>query len=530
MEEGSMHRRSLFKGAAAGAVLSVPALAQGTARTLRFIPQIDLAFLDPHWTTANVTRNHGYMVFDTLYGLDENDVAHPQMAEGHRVEEDGRRWTIRLREGLLFHDGTPVLARDCVASLRRWGARDAFGGALMRATDEISAPDDRTIVFRLKKPFPLLPDALAKPTAMMPAIMPERVARTDPGTQITEIIGSGPFRYVADERLQGARNVYARFDRYRPRDSGPAIGSAGPKLVHYDRVVWTTIPDSSTAASALVSGEQDWWEQVAHDLKPMIARGRNLQMRVQEETGTIGMLRPNSTQAPFNNAAIRRAVMGAIDQTAYMQAIVGDDRASFRVPTGFFCPGTPMATEAGLEPLRKPRDDAAVRRDLEAAGYKGEKVVLLVPTDYVTIKALGDVAADMLRRIGMNVDYVATDWGTMLQRRNNRGPVESGGWSLFATSWTGTDLLNPATHVGVRGNGAAGYAGWHESARLEELYNTWFDAPDLAGRQAVCRDIQAACLEEVPYYPLGQFTQQTATRGIQGLQTGFTRFWGIRPA
>jgi peptide/nickel transport system substrate-binding protein len=526
-----MRRRSLLQGMAVStAALTAPALAQGQSRTLRFIPQIDLAFLDPHWTTANVTRNHGFMVFDTLYGLDPNDVPYPQMAEGHVVEDDGRRWTIRLREGLLFHDGTPVLARDCVASIRRWGARDAFGGALMRASEEIAASDDRTIVFRLKKPFPLLADALAKTTAMMPAIMPERIARTDPGTQITEIIGSGPFRYVQEERLQGARNVYARFDRYRPRDGGPPLGTAGPKVAQYDRVVWTTIPDSATAAGALMTGEQDWWEQVAHDLKPMLARSRDIQLRVQEETGTIGMLRPNCTQAPFNNLAIRRAVMGAIDQAAYMQAIVGDDQASYHVPTGFFCPGTPMASEVGLDPLRKPRDDEAVKRDILAAGYKGEKVVLLVPTDYVTIKALGDVAADMLRRIGINVDYLATDWGTMLQRRNNRGPVEAGGWSLFATSWTGTDWLNPATHVGVRGNGAAGYAGWYESARLEDLYNSWFDAPGLAGRQAVCQDIQRACMEEVPYYPLGQFKQQTATRGVQGLQPGFTKFWGVQPA
>ncbi|PWC26536.1 ABC transporter substrate-binding protein [Teichococcus aestuarii] len=525
-----MRRRSLLQGMAIStAALAAPALAQGQSRTLRFIPQIDLAFLDPHWTTANVTRNHGFMVFDTLYGLDPNDVPYPQMAEGHVVEDDGRRWTIRLREGLLFHDGTPVLARDCVASIRRWGARDAFGGALMRVSEEIAAPDDRTIVFRLRKPFPLLADALAKTTAMMPAIMPERIARTDPGTQITEIIGSGPFRYVQEERLQGARNVYARFDGYRPREGGPALGTAGPKVAHYDRVVWTTIPDASTAAGALMTGEHDWWEQVAHDLKPMLARSRSIRLRVQEETGTLGMLRPNCTQAPFNNPAIRRALMGAIDQAAYMQAIVGNDSASYHVPTGFFCPGTPMASEVGLDPLRKPLSDEAVKRDILAAGYNGEKVVLLVPTDYVTIKALGDVAADMLRRVGVNVDYVATDWGSMLQRRNNRGPVEAGGWSLFATSWTGTDLLNPATHVGVRGNGTAGYAGWYESARLESLYNDWFDAPDLAGRQAVCRDIQRVCMEEVPYYPLGQFKQQTATRGLQGLQSGFTKFWGVQP-
>jgi peptide/nickel transport system substrate-binding protein len=528
-----MHRRSLLKGIAAtgaAAGVSAPRLAQAQSRTLRFIPQIDLAFLDPHWTTANVTRNHGFMVFDTLYGHDENFAAHPQMAEGHTVEDDGKRWSIRLREGLMFHDGTPVLARDCVASIRRWGARDAFGGALLRVTDELSAPDDRTIVFRLKKTFPLLPDALAKSTAMMPAIMPERIARTDPTTQITEVIGSGPFRYVAGERLQGSRNVYERFDRYRPRDGGPALGTAGPKVAHYDRVVWTTIPDSSTAAGAVMAGEQDWWEQVAHDLKPMLARNRGITMRVLEDTGTIGMLRPNHTQAPFNNPAIRRAVMRAVDQAAYMQAIVGDDAASYRVPTGIFCPGTPMATDVALDALRGPRDIAAVKRELAAAGYKGEKVVLLVPTDYVTIKALGDVGADMLQRIGMNVDYIATDWGTMLQRRNNRGPVETGGWSMFASSWTGTDLLNPATHIAVRGNGAAGYAGWNESERLESLREAWFDAPDLAAQQAVCRDIQRTAMEEVPYFPLGTFLQNTAYRGMRDVQDGFTKFWGVRPA
>ncbi|MBP0445369.1 ABC transporter substrate-binding protein [Roseomonas sp. SSH11] len=526
-----MDRRSLLKGTATfGAALAAPGIALGQARTLRFVPQIDLAFLDPHWTTANVTRNHGFMVFDTLYGVDENFAAHPQMAEGHKVEDDGKRWTIRLREGLRFHDGEPVLARDCVASIRRWAARDAFGGALMRATDELSAPDDRTIVFRLKKPFPLLPDALAKTTAMMCAIMPERIARTDPGTQISEVIGSGPYRYVTGERLQGSRNVYARFDGYRPREGGPALGTAGPKVVHFDRVVWTTIPDASTAAAALMAGEQDWYEQVAHDLKPMLARARGVRLMVQEETGTIGMLRPNHTQAPFNNPEIRRVLMRAIDQAAYMQAIVGDDRDSYHVPTGFFCPGTPMASEVALDPLRNTPDFEAVKRDLVAAGYKGEKVVLLVPTDYVTMKAMGDVAADMLRRVGVNLDYLATDWGTMLQRRNNRGPVETGGWSLFVTSWTGTDWINPATHISIRGVGASGYAGWNESPRLEALYSAWFDAPDLAAQQAVCRDIQRVCMEEVPYYPLGQFKQQTALRGLRDLQPGFTKFWGVRAA
>jgi peptide/nickel transport system substrate-binding protein len=526
-----MDRRTMFKaaGAATLGAASAPALAQGS-RTLRFIAQIDLTFLDPHFSTANISRNHAYMVYDTLFGLDENYNAKPQMLEGFTTSNDGKQWDLKLRENLWFHDGDPVRARDCVASLKRWAVRDAFGGALMRSTDELTAVDDRTIRFTMKRPFPLLPDALGKFVAMMPAIMPERLANTDPNTQVTEIIGSGPFRYVASERLQGARNVYQKFDRYVPRADGPAIGTAGPKVVHFDRVVWSTIPDSSTAAGALLNNEQDWWEYVSHDLAPMVRRARGITMRVQDETGTLGMLRPNFLQPPFDNPAIRKVVMKAIDQTACMQAIVGDDRSLYHTPLGFFCPNTPMASEVGLEPLKGPRDYEALKQELIAAGYKGERVVMMVASDYLTMKLQGDVVADSLKRIGMNVDYLVTDWGSMLQRRTNRGPVDRGGWSCFITTWTGTDWVSPAVHISIRGRGEAGYPGWNNNPRLEELYTAWMDAPDLATRQAICRDIQLACMEECTYYPLGQFKQASAWRGLRDVQPGFTKFWGVRPA
>ncbi len=266
-----MKRRAFM--ALTAASLAAPKLVQAeTARVLRFIPQADLTAVDPVWTSVYVTRNHGYLVFDTLYGQDSAFRVQPQMVEGATTEQDGRLWRLALRDGLLFHDNTPVLARDCVASIRRWARRDAFGQTLMLATDELSAPDDRTIQFRLKAPFPLLPDALGKIGINMLPIMPERLAATDPFKQVTEMVGSGPFRFLADERVSGARVVYARFDKYRPREHGTPDWTAGPKIAHFDRVDWNVIPDGATAAAAMLNNEADWWEQPLFDLLPLLKR------------------------------------------------------------------------------------------------------------------------------------------------------------------------------------------------------------------------------------------------------------------
>ncbi len=434
-------------------------------------------------------------------------------------------------DGLLWHDLTPVLARDCVASIKRWAKRDALGDALMAATDELSAADDKTIQFRLKKPFPLLPVALGKVGSPMPAMMPERLANTDPFKQITEIIGSGPFRYKMDERLQGSRNVYEKFAQYRPREGGAPDWTSGPKIVHFDRVEWTTIPDAATAGGALQNNEQEWWEQVAFDLVPLLKKNPKLKVYVADRTGAVEMMRPNHLQNPFSNPGIRRALFGAIDQASFMQAIVGDDAEMFHTPLGVFTPGTPMASEAGLEPYRGKRDYAKVKEELKAAGYAGEKTALLVPTDYITLKALGDVAADMMQKIGMNVDYVATDWNTMLQRRNNKGTPEQGGWSAFITGWAGSDWMNPAGHIAMRGNGDApsAWPGWSVSPRIEELRQDWFDAPDLAAQQQICAKIQRQCMIDVPYYSLGQFQQPIAHRSdLVGVLPGFSTFWNVR--
>ncbi|HEY4252297.1 MAG TPA: ABC transporter substrate-binding protein [Roseomonas sp.] len=528
-----MRRRSLMIAAGTGmaSTLAGPATVRAqSATTLLFTPQQDVVTLDPVTTTAYATRNHGYMVFDTLYGMGADYQATPQMVDGHRIEDDGKRWDLTLRDGLRFHDGERVLARDCVASLKRWAKRDPFGAVLMEATDELSAPDDRTIRFRLKHPFPLLPIALGKASVPVCAMMPERLANTDPFGQVPELIGSGPFRYKADERVPGSLSVYTKFEGYVPRRDGALAWTSGPKVVHFDRVEWRVMPDASTATSALIAGEADWQEYAYHDQLPLLRRARNLRVQVLDRTGFVGQLQLNHRQAPFNNPAIRRALWGAIDQTSTMQALIGPDEPSlFHVPLGYFCPGTPMASTDGLAPLAAPRDYAKTRDALRAAGYAGEPVLLMVPSTSAALLTMGTVAADSLKQAGMNVEVYAVEFNAMLQRRNRRGPVSEGGWSAFVTNWAGLDWLNPAGHIALRGAGDAGYAGWATIPRLEELRTAWFTAPDLAAQQAICHDMQAEALREVPYCPLGQYLQPTAYRSnLTGILDGFATFWNVR--
>ncbi|WP_315700701.1 MULTISPECIES: ABC transporter substrate-binding protein [unclassified Bradyrhizobium] len=523
-------RRSLLGAAATLPALSMPGLVRAEAQTtLRFIPVIDLAFLDPIFSTAQVTRNHGFMVYDTLYGMDAALDVSPQMVAGHAVSNDGKQWDLTLREGLVWHDGEKVLARDCVASIKRWAARDGFGAELIAATDELSAFDDKTIRFRLKRPFPLLPQVLGKAAVQPAFMMPERLASQDPMKPLTEVVGSGPFRFVRDERVQGIRNVYAKFEHYRPRSDGKPNWTAGPKIVHYDRVVWSTMPDAGTAAAALRTGEQDWQETTPHDLLPVLKAEEDIVVRVLDPRGYACMMRVNHLHPPFNNPAIRRALLGAIDQAAFMTAVAGSDPAYQSTPIGFFAPGTSMASDIGLDVFRGPRSMEKVKADLKAAGYGGEKVVLLVPANSQAQRPLGEVAADMMRRAGMNVEYVALDFAAVLQRQLKKDPIEQGGWSAAVGNWQGIDWLNPAGNTNLRGEGAV--AGWYRSEKMGALRSQWLAAPDLAEQQRICREIQALAFEEIPYYPIGLYKQPTAYRkSITGILDGTAVFWNVRPA
>ena len=522
-----MNRRQLL-AASTAAFLARPAVAQNMrSRTLRFVPQANLSSLDPIWTSAHIARNHGYLVYDTLYAMDRTYQVHPQMAAGHTVEEDGHRWTITLRDGLTFHDGEPVRARDAVASIRRWAQRVAFGQKLMSVTDNLAALDDRRIEFRLKKPFPLLPNALGL-SGQPPFIMPERIAQTDAFRQITETTGSGPFRFKADEYISGDRAVYERYADYVPRGDGTPSFVSGPKRALLDRIEWRIITDAGTASSALQAGEIDWFEQPAFELTQLFARNRNIRVTALDSAGTNGFLRLNHLHPPFDDRKIRQAVQLALSQEDVLIADFGTDPAFWRTGTGVFTPGSPMANDAGLEWVRGPQIDRA-RAMLREAGRAGAPARLLGATDIPSIAARGPVVADVLRRLGFELDFAESDWGTLLQRRNSREPLNKGGWSAFFSGFTAYDFADPAAHPLLRGNGTDGYLGWPTIPPLETLREQWFDAPDDAGRKAIARDIQRVSLEEVCYVPTGTGLSRTALRAdLKDRLEGFPVFWNIR--
>src|SRR6185312_8473172 len=367
-----MNRREfLARGAAAGALLSAPAVRAQSARTLRFVPHADLAVVDPLFSNSIIARNHAYLVYDFLYGFDASGRPQPQMAAGHTISDDNRTWTIKLREGLRFHDGAPVLARDVIASLRRWAARDIYARSVFEDIDELKALDDSTMQFKLKKPFRLLPDLFAKLSPYPPTIMPERLANTPATQPVTEIIGSGPYRYAAKERVPGSLNVYERFAEYRPAPGTEPSGLAGPKIAHFDRIEWRTIPDAGTAAAALQSGEIDWWEETTVDLMPLLRSRSDLRVEVINPAGYMALFRFNHIQPPFDNPAIRRAFLGAFKQSDVLDAIVGNTPELRMDNVGFFHPDSPYANRAGMEALA-PRDISSVKASLAAAGYKGE--------------------------------------------------------------------------------------------------------------------------------------------------------------
>jgi peptide/nickel transport system substrate-binding protein len=422
-----MHRRTFTAGAATLALgatrLATPAIAQGGARVLRFVPQSNLVSPDPVWTTATIATIHGYMVWDSLYGVDTTLTPRPQMLAGHDIAADRLTWTLHLRDGLLFHDGEKVRAADCVASLRRWAERNPFGQLLNARLAGMRAVDDRRIEVRLTRPYPLLPYALGATSCFM---MPERIARVPATTQITEFIGSGPFRFLPDQWVSGVGAEYARFDRYAPRDEAPD-GYAGGKIVHFDRVRWLIQPDPATAIAALQTNEVDWVEQPLIDLLPMLQGKSGIRVQTNDPLGTMEMLVFNQLHPPFDNPKLRRALLPAIAQADFIGAIVGAQTALGRTGIGFFPDGSPYASGAGMDALTGPRDLGAAKRLVAESGYKGEPVVLLQPTDAAPLLAVSEIAADRFRKLGLNVRPESMDLGTLTARRNKQDAVAQGG-------------------------------------------------------------------------------------------------------
>jgi len=498
--------------ASLGAVALGLALAAGPAcaqKVLKFIPQADLRILDPIATTAYITRNHGYMVYDTLFATDAKFQIQPQMVDKWELSKDKLTYTFTLREGLKFHDGQPVRSADCIASLVRWGKRDALGQKLAEAAESWSAVNDKTFKLKLKKPFPLTLPALGKLSSNVPFIMPERIAKTDAFQNITEAIGSGPFKFVKEEWVPGNKVVYVKNADYVPRKEAPSW-AAGGKVVKVDRVEWIYIPDSATAAAALNAGEADWWEQLPPDLIALLRKNKDVRVENIDPLGSLGIIRFNFMQPPFNNPKLREALLYAVDQKDYVLGIAGDEKNGHTCYSFYTC-GTPLSSEVGAEPLKGKRDFDRAKKLVRESGYKGEKIVVISATDQPIVHSQSLLTTETLRKLGLNVELQAGDWGTLITRRTSKEPVEKGGWSIFHTWLVGPDMLSPAATPMVS-NGEKAWFGWPNDKKLEELREAWFNTTDAPTGKKAADAVQVEAFKYVPFITTAQFIIPTAYR------------------
>jgi peptide/nickel transport system substrate-binding protein len=509
------------------AALAIAMPAQAT-NTIRAVMHSDLRVIDPGFTTAYITRDHGYMVYDTLLATDANFKVQPQMADW-KVSDDKLTYTFTLRDGLKWHDGTAVTAEDCAASLKRWGKVDSMGQKLMDFTASIEATDAKTITLKLKEPYGLVLESIAKMSSYVPFMMPKRLAETPPDKPIPEQIGSGPFKFVQSEFQPGVKAVYEKNKDYIPRKEPPSW-TAGGKIAKVDRVEWITMPDAQTAVNALQSGDIDFLEITPWDLLPMLEANKEIKVEVLNKLGYQAIGRMNFLHPPFDNPKIRRAALMAINQKDFMDAMVGNDKYFVLCGALFIC-GTPLETGTGSDVLVKGNGMAEAKKLLKDAGYGGTPVVLMAPTDVVTLKTQPIVAAQLLRQAGFTVNVQAMDWQSVVSRRGSQKPPQEGGWNLFFTNVIAADLMNPIVNLQVNGKGKkGGWFGWPDDPKIESLRDSFARTSSPDEQKKIATEIQTEAYDQVIYIPVGQYRVAASWRkSLHGVLEGPATpvFWNV---
>ncbi|MCM5568936.1 ABC transporter substrate-binding protein [Burkholderiaceae bacterium FT117] len=499
-------------------------------KVLKVIPHSNLAILDPIWTTQYMVRNHGYMIYDTLFGTDAKSQIKPQMVDSWTVSDDNRLWTFKLRKGLVFHDGAPVTGEDVIASLSRWGKRDAMGQKLFTFVERLDSPAPDTFRIFLREACGFVLEALGKPSSNVPFIMPKRVAETPADKQIDDYTGSGPYVFVRDQYKPGDKAVYAKFDKYVPRNEPPS-GTAGGKKVYVDRVEWNlALRDAQQQVNALIRGEVDMIEQPAFESYAALRADPNVEIVDNNPLGFQYMLRFNHLHKPFDNPKVKAAAIMALNQEAFLKAQVGDPKL-YKVCASMFTCGTPYASNAGAEAQNLGKGNLKKAQEmLKASGYDGTPIVVMKPTDLASITKLPDVAAQLLRLAGFKVDLQSMDWNTLVSRRAKKDPPAQGGWNIFATAWVAPDIWNPLTNAAIGAGGDKAWFGWANSPEIEKLRDQFARETDDAKKKSLAQQIQKAAFEYGTHAPLGEYVQPAAVRkGVKGVVSGPGNFyWNIQ--
>jgi len=516
--------RHLVLAALLAATLS-PGLASAET-VVRVVMHSDLKIVDPIWTTAYIVRNHGYMIYDTLFAMDAKGDIRPQMVDKFDVSADRLTYTMTLRDGLLWHDAKPVTAEDCVASIKRWAAKDSLGQKMFSFVKDMQVVNARTFRIILKEPTGLVLQALGKPSSNVPFMMPKRVADTDPNTQISEFVGSGPFVFKKDEWKPGDKAVYVKFAQYKPR-SEPASGLAGGKVAKVDRVEWRAIPDHQTAVNALLAGEVDMIESPPHDLLPVLKADANVKLVNLNPLGNQYVFRFNTLARPFDNPKVRQAVWYAFNQEDFLKAVIGDP-AYYKPCKAMFVCGTPLESTKGMDGLLESNFEKS-RALLKEAGYDGTPIVLMQSTDLAVLTNLAPVAKNLLEKGGFKVDMQSMDWQTLVARRAKKDPPGQGGWHAFLTSWVAADILNPVMAGFFNAGCDKAMFGWPCDKEIESLRDQYARESNPAKLKAIAEAVQVRVTQYPTHIHLGQWYQPAAERkNIEGnLEAPVTVFWNV---
>lgn len=531
----SVHIRSiprLLKTGAAALALSTSLSAlvlPAHSQTLTAVMQSPLRALDPIVSTAAISNTHGYMIYDTLLGMDAEFNVKPQMAERWEVSEDGKTYTFFLREGLKWHDGVPVTAEDCVASIKRWGSQDVMGQSLMSLVTDMTVVDENSFSVTLEVPTSLILQGLAKIGTRTAFMMPKRLAETPASEQISEHIGSGPFRFVADEFQPGLKVVYEKNEDYVPREE-PASWTSGGKVVKVDRVEWVSMPDALTTVNALLNDEVDYVENLPFDLMPMVEGNDDFSVEFLSPLGLWTYYRFNFLHAPFDNQLVRKAAMYAVGQNDVLMALTGDPKFFSNCAAIFGC-GTPLASDYGADIVIEP-NIAKAKELLAEAGYNNEPVIILHPTDNAQVSTQPVVIAAALRKVGFNVDLQSMDWQTLTTRRASKNPPNDGGWSIHTTTGPLIGITNPLINQTVATSGERAWFGWPDFPEIEALRGEFARTSDDVRIAELAEEIHRKVIDEGVVVPLGQFVIpsgfSTKLSGI--LESPVAIFWNIEKA
>jgi peptide/nickel transport system substrate-binding protein len=507
-------RRTVLKsGVAAGTLAALPRRSRAQAappanKTIRAVMEADLRVFDPVWTTADITSYHAAMIYDTLFSVDSELAPQPQMVSKWSVSDDKKLYTFELRDGLGWHDGTPVTAADCVASIRRWAVPDPGGQAMMERVRDISKKDDKTFIISLKEPFGPLLDQLAKPIRCF--MMREKDAMKPATEQVSANIGSGPFVWNATEAKPGVQYVYDRNTKYVPRPE-PLSGAAGGHVVKIERVVWENIGDQQTAMAALQRGEIDFYETPPTDLLGQLQSDPNIKVDVLNEGGNIVIMRMNFLHKPFSELKARQAMLYLVNQNDMMKATFGDPKYYGSLDS-IFGTHTPYVNDENTDWFRHGVDLDKARQLFKDSGYNGENVIVLQATNVAVMSNCEQLIAAQLKKIGVNATLAPSDWGGVVTRRSVKASDDQGRWDIFVTwdsDYSHSDVIGLPT---FQASGDKAWYGWPKSDEFEALHAKWADAATLAEQKALARQMQKVWWDFVPTLLLGRFTQPVAYR------------------